>query len=160
MNESVAMGRKLALAGLVGVLLVSSGCSWFRSKTGYELSPESRPLEIPPELSMPASDSAMAIPPASVTRPADVSGAFTLGDVPMSAYGRIGIALGRIDGVVINERSQLLTAYTVSYEGETFMIRIAAQGDGTRVSAVSTEGRELGSDASTQLLGQLRQRLQ
>lgn len=159
MNDTVALGRKLMLAVLAGALLASSGCSWFRGKTGYELSPESRPLEIPPDLNAPVSDSAMSIPQVSAAQRGLESGAFGLQDSPMSAYGRVGIALGRIDGVVISERSQLLTVYTVRYEGESFLIRIAPQGEGARVSAASSEGRELSSGAGAKLLGLLRQRL-
>ena len=101
----------------------------------------------------------MRIPAVSAAQRGVESGAFTLMDTPTSAYGRIGIALARIDGVSINERSQLLTVYTVTYEGETFLIRIVAQGDGARVSAASTEGREVSTGSAAKLLGLLQQRL-
>lgn len=157
--DHLAASHKLALAVIAAAVLASSGCSWFRGKTGYELSPESRPLEIPPDLTMPVGDGTMGIPAVSAVQRGAESGAFTLEDSVMSAYGRVGIALERTDGAVINERSQLLTVYTVAYEGETLLIRIATQGEGARVSAASTEGREITSGAGARLLGLLRQRL-
>lgn len=159
MSSFMSNGRGLVFAAVAVALLATSGCGWFRSKTGYELSPESRPLEIPPDLDAPTSESALRIPGVAASQRGIESQAFNLDDTPASAYERIGIALGRIDGVTISERSQLLTVYTVAYEGETFLIRLAPQGEGARVSAVSTDGRELGSGAGVKLLGLLRQRL-
>ena len=159
MNIRTMSGRKWVLVLIAGAMLASSGCSIFRGKTGYELSPESRPLEIPPDLSTPADDGAMRIPAVSAAQRGTESGAFTLADTATSTYGRVGIALARIDGVTISERSQLLTVYTVAYKGETFLIRTAAQGDGSRVSAASTEGREISAGVGAALLGLLRQRL-
>ena len=140
-------------------VLATSGCSWFRGKTGYELSPESRPLEIPPDLDAPPHDGALSIPAVAASQRGIESQAFNLDDTPAGAFDRVGIALGRIEGVSISERSQLLTVYTVAYEGETFLIRIAPQGEGARVSAVAGEGREITSGAGAKLLGLLRQRL-
>lgn len=159
MNIRTMSGRNWIVVAVAGALLASSGCSVFRGKTGYELSPESRPLEIPPDLTAPTEDGAMRIPAVSAAQRGVESGAFTLTDTATSAYGRVGIALARVDGVTINERSQLLTVYTVTYEGETFLIRIVAQGEGARVSAASTEGREISAGAGAKLLGVLRQRL-
>ncbi len=159
MSNRVNTRHLLLVAGITGALLATSGCALFRSNTGYQLSPESRPLEVPPELSTPSSEDALRIPAASAATPAAASGAFTLADTPVSVYGRVGIALGRIDGVTIKERSQLLTVFTVDYEGESFLVRIAPQGEGVRISAASSEGRELTSGAAAKLLGILRQRL-
>ena len=158
-NLSIS-GRGLVVAVVAVAVLATSGCSWLRGKTGYELSPESRPLEIPPDLDTPSRDGALSIPGAAAPQRAVAqSQAFTIQDTPTGVFGRVGIALGRIDGVTINESSQLLTVYTVVYEGETFLIRIAPQGEGARVSAVTGEGREITSGAGAKLLGLLRQRL-
>lgn len=162
MSNLVSNGRGLILVAVAIALLTTSGCSWFRGKSGYDLSPESRPLEIPPDLDTPASEAGLRIPEITAAAPqqrSNVSGAFILQDTPMGAYGRVGIALGRIEGVTISERSQLLTVYTVSYEGEAFLIRIAAKDDGARVVAVTTEGREISAGAGAKLLGLLRERL-
>lgn len=161
MNSNTKIGQGLILGAVVFALLSMPACSWMRGKTGYELSPEARPLEIPPEMNAPRSDTGLQVPQVGGSTPqaAAPSQAFTLADSAAGAYERVGIALGRIDGVSINERSQLLTVYTVSYEGETFLIRISPEGENARVAAASTEGRELSSGAGAKLLGLLRQRL-
>lgn len=159
MSSLTSNGRGLVVAVVAVAVLATSGCSWFRGKTGYELSPESRPLEIPPDLDTPARDGALSIPAVAASQRGIESRAFDLQDTPTGAFGRVGIALGRIDGVSINERSQLLAIYTVAYEGETFLIRIAPQGEGARVSAATTDGREITTGAGAKLLGLLRQRL-
>ncbi len=159
MSSLTSNGRGLIVAVVAVAVLATSGCSWFRGKTGYELSPESRPLEIPPDLDAPPHDGALSIPAVAASQRGIESQAFNLDDTPVGAFDRVGIALGRIEGVSISERSQLLTVYTVAYEGETFLIRIAPQGEGARVSAVAGEGREITSGAGAKLLGLLRQRL-
>jgi uncharacterized lipoprotein len=159
MSNRIVNGRTGLVLVLGAMILASSGCSLFRSKTGYELSPESRPLEVPPELSAPSSDGAMSIPKVGNAQRAATSGAFTLEDSPTGAFGRVGIALERIEGVSIKERSQLLTVYTVDYKGEQVLIRIAPHGDGARVSAANTEGKEVVSGAGATLLATLQQRL-
>ena len=159
MSSLTSNGRGLIVAVVAVAVLATSGCSWFRGKTGYELSPESRPLEIPPDLDAPPHDGALSIPAVAASQRGIESQAFSLDDTPAGAFDRVGIALGRIEGVSISERSQLLTVYTVSYEGDTFLIRIAPQGEGARISAVAGEGREITSGAGAKLLGLLRQRL-
>ena len=159
MSSLTSNGRGLIVAVVAVAVLATSGCSWFRGKTGYELSPESRPLEIPPDLDAPPHDGALSIPAVAASQRGIESQAFSLDDTPAGAFDRVGIALGRIEGVSISERSQLLTVYTVAYEGETFLIRIAPQGEGARISAVAGEGREITSGAAAKLLGLLRQRL-
>lgn len=159
MSSLMSNGRGLVVAVVAVAVLATSGCSWFRGKTGYELSPESRPLEIPPDLDAPSREGALSIPGVAASQRGIESQAFNLEDTPAGAFGRVGTALSRIDGVSINERSQLLTVYTVAYEGETFLIRIAPQGEGARISAVTAEGREITSGAGAKLLGVLRQRL-
>ncbi len=164
MSRLSQFARSMILAAAATALLASAGCSMFRGKTGYELSPESRPLEIPPDLDAPATGEGLQVPAVSSSAargPASAppAQAFTLGDTPASVFGRVGIALDRIEGVSISERSQLLGVYTVSYEGETFLIRVSPEGQGARVAAATTEGREINSGAGAKLLGLLRQRL-
>lgn len=161
MNSLPKHARFLLLALAAAALVATSGCSMFRGKTGYELPPESRPLSIPPDLDAPATGDGLRIPAAPVATAAAAAPAqaFTLSDTPASTFGRVGIALDRIEGVSISERSQLLGVYTVAYEGETFFIRISPEGQGARIAAASTDGREINSGAGARLLGLLRQRL-
>ncbi len=159
MSSFVDNARLPILAIVAVALLATSGCSWFRSKTGYELSPESRPLEIPPDLDAPNTGAGLVIPATRTAAVPVAAQAFTVSDTPTSAFGRVGIALQRIEGVTISDRAQLLGVYTVDYEGERFLIRITEDGSGARIAAVSQDGREINSGAGASLLGLLRQRL-
>ena len=72
MRHSRPLFRLLAV-GLVAVAVVgTSGCKWFRKGSDlYSASPESRPLEVPPDLDRPDTSAAMALPETgSVTRSA------------------------------------------------------------------------------------------
>lgn len=148
------------LALMAVALLSASGCGWFRPKTGYELSPDARPLEVPPDLDPPSSEGAMLLPqPSAAAAAARVSQAFVLADTPASVFERVGTALARIEGVTVNERAALLKLYSVRYEGQILLIRIAAAGEGARISASDSEGREISAAPAAKLLGLLRQRL-
>lgn len=159
--------RGAVVAVLALAVVSASGCSWFRGKSGYENSPENRPLEIPPDLDRPAIDPTMQVPaPAAAAggsvgaRPAALpSQAFTVADAPDSVWRRVGLALQRVEGVTVNESAQLLSVYNVTFEGESFLVRIAPEGEGSRIAAVSQAGSELNSGAGAKLLGLLRQRL-
>lgn len=167
-GQSIAERRntaaRLALATLcAGAVLASSGCSWFRGSSAYELSPQERPLEVPPDLSTPATNPAMAIPevgsgPRTPMAPAP-SDEVLVSDSVASTWRRVGLALARIDGASISERAELLSVYTVSYRGESFLLRVQEASGGSKVSAVSQDGTPLTGGAAAALLGALRQRL-
>lgn len=161
--------RGAVLTVLAVAVLSSSGCGWFRAKTGYENSPENRPLEVPPDLDRPTVDPTMQVPAVAGGRDTVAPGgsrpvalpsqAFVVADTPDSVWKRLGLALQRIEGVSIGDSAQLLSVYNVNYDGENFLIRIAPSGEGTRISAVTSDGRELDRGAGAKLLGLLRQRL-
>lgn len=168
MSMPVATSRLLVLAALATMVATAGGCRWLRGPSPYAMPPESRPLEVPPDLDSPRVDPSATIP-AVAARPASAGSApaqaaamdsFVLeGDTVDSAWRRLGLALGRIDGVEIVESAQLLGAYNVRYEGQTFLVRAQAEGGNARVTAVGAEGRALSGGASARLLGILRQRL-
>jgi uncharacterized lipoprotein len=59
LDRSTAL-RTLALAAVV---VAVSGCHWFsKNDNAYQQSPESRPLEIPPDLDQPNTQGAMQLP--------------------------------------------------------------------------------------------------
>lgn len=162
----------LALAG-------TSGCGWLRTKFGndslYRDSRQNAPLEVPPGLDAPSTAGAVVIPaaPAGATgldtsvpgmgsadaAPAEGVDNFMLEDTVESSWRRIGLALGKIEGVTVDDRAQLLNSYGVSYQGGTMLIRAEAAGGGTRVVALGADGRPLTSAAARQLLGLLKARL-
>ena len=166
MHLHPAISRALLLTILVTLVSATGGCRWFRGQSPYSLSPETRPLEVPPDLDRPRAEPAMSIP--QVSAPAAGAGqpsvaaveSFVVpGDSPDSVWRRLGLALARVDGVEITERAQLLNAYNVSFEGESFLVRAQAEGENTRVIASGGDGRALSGGAAARLLGILKQRL-
>ena len=163
MTSNSSHARRLLSGLLVLAVLASTGCGWLRGRSGYESSPESRPLEVPPDLDRPAADPSMQVPVAEAAASggttAAVATSFTITDATDSAWRRLGLALERIEGVSIDSRAQVLSVYNISYDGESFLVKVAADGEGSRISAVSTGGQELTTGAAGKLLALLRERL-
>lgn len=145
-----------------------SGCAWFRSEPLYLESRESRPLEVPPDLVLPSSASALQIPPVSASAPTPGEAppaafgpatAFEITDSAESAFRRVGLALGRIDGVTATPVSAL-SSHEVAFKGESFLVRLTAQGEVVRIDAISPEGVAIRGGAAGELLGLLKARLQ
>lgn len=168
MKSKSSLVRRVVSAALVAALLASAGCSWLRGRSGYENSPESRPLEVPPDLDRPAADTSMQVPAVSAAAAASASAAargpvtgesFVIADSLENAWRRLGLALERIDGVSVDDRAQLLSVYNVTFEGESFLVKAAAEGEGTRVTTVSASGEALTTGAAGRLLALLKARL-
>ena len=153
MRASVSMSRA-AVAGLIVVgLLGATGCNWFRKGDAlYAKSPESRPLEVPPDLDLPRTAGAMGAPAGSVTASGQAAAAPVAGSPSATAIGfttagsrdevfnKVGEALAAIDGVNVASRAQLLGAFDVNYGGSNFLVRISAVEAGAYVSAVDPRG--------------------
>lgn len=161
MRLSSSLVRPLAL-----VLLVVSvaGCSWFKkgAKGDYALAPEARPLEVPPDLTLPSTSGAMQVPTAGQATSSSVApaaGGFNVAGSRDEAFARVGDALAGVDGVTIASRAQLLGTYDVSYEGASFLVRVAAVEAGAYVSAVDPRGLPATSPAATKLLAALKAKL-
>ena len=182
MTASKPSFRPLLIGVVTVAVLCSSGCAWMRNKWGnesrYQNSQQNQPLEVPPGLDVPSTAGAVSIPDvgpgagaAAVASgvPSDVGGAagpvgagvdaFTLSDSVESSWRRIGIALGKIEGVSIGNRAQLLNSYEVSYQGVSMLIRAEAVGGETRVVALGSDGQPIRSGPATQLLAVLKARL-
>lgn len=166
MTPSRHLNRAVPALALILCVVSVSGCKWMRAPSPYAQSPENRPLEVPPDLSLPATSQAMRIPtvaPAAATparaAQAASSAAFVVADSKASTWRRVGLALERIDGARIGERIELVGAYNVSFRGESFLINVSEDGPNARVSAAGGDGRESGSAAAGALLAELRQRL-
>lgn len=170
--------RPLLVATVAVAVFASSGCSWVRNKWGneaaYQASRQNQPLEVPPGLDTPPTSGGVVIPDvsgnAAAPLPAGVPSAagdaavagiesFTLADSVASSYRRIGIALGKLEGVSIGERAQLLNSYEVTYRGVTVLLRAEAAGEGTRVVALGPDGQPIRTGVATELLALLKARL-
>src|SRR5690242_906496 len=100
--------RTAAVALLAVAALGSAGCHWFhRGETeAYRNSPESRPLEVPPDLDQPDTSGAMALPAASGPVMRSQVGAqrapgFSVPGQRDAVFARVGDALAAIPGVTV-----------------------------------------------------------
>lgn len=167
MRLSSSVSRALALALLAVSVAGLSGCKWFKkgAKGDYALSPEARPLEVPPDLNLPSTSGAMQIPaPAQAVAPsaaaaAPASGGFNVTGTRDEVFAKVGDALGGIDGVTIASRAQLLGTYDVSYEGANFLVRVVGVEAGAYVSAVDPRGLPATGEAAVKLMAALKAKL-
>ena len=174
MTASPSILRPLLIAVIGTALLTQGGCVWLRAKFAntavYEDSDQANPLEVPPDLDAPNTTAGIAIPDvtanpvtqgstATATVPAIGGDGFAMADTVDSAFRRVGVALGKIDGVTLGDSAQLLGTHTVTYQGTTMLIRVEAAGEGARVTAVGTDGTPLTGGPAGALLAALKARL-
>ncbi|MEO5565565.1 MAG: hypothetical protein ABIR05_02735 [Luteimonas sp.] len=158
----------MPLAAMVLVAAVS-GCHWFRKDTGYQLSAESRPLEVPPDLDIAGANAAMKLPAEgsnSVTRSSMTptrSAAATIATnsfiVPGerdAVFEKVGQALVATPGVTIASKAQLLGVYDVAFEGADFLVRVSKVDAGVQVAAVDPRGVSATGAAATKLVAALK----
>ena len=154
------------LVGALAIALVTGvgGCRWFKNKSDYAASREDRPLEVPPDLDRPDTSASTALPALasgtanspSILRAADV---LVSGSPAAALYPKIGAALEGISGVTINGRAEALSSYDVSYQGQNFLIRAQDSQGGSRLMALSADGRLLNSGPGAELLKLVRAKL-
>ncbi|MFC5578507.1 hypothetical protein ACFPOA_10860 [Lysobacter niabensis] len=157
---------RFATTGLVlAAILATSGCSWFHKESKlYAADATSRPLEVPPDLDLPRTEGAMAIPDATATASgtasaapvAGVSNGFNVTGSRDEVFAKVGDALGTIEGLSIASRAQLLGVYDVSYEGSNFLVRVSTVDAGARVSAVDPRGQPATGEAPTKAIAALK----
>ncbi len=165
MRSSSSPLRYAAIACLAVAVVGASGCRWFKKDNAlYAQSPESRPLEVPPDLDRPSTAGAMELPPApgSVTRSATgpavagTANGFAAQGERDAVFARVGQVLDATDGVTVTSRAQIVGTYDVQYGGSQFLVRVAAAQDGgTFVSAVDPRGQAATGEAPTRLLALL-----
>jgi len=157
--------RPLVVAAIVAAVMATSGCHWFKRGNPYQQSAQTRPLEVPPDLDKPNTESAMQAPaaPQSVTRSsmganaqqASASG-FTVAGDRDDIFNKVGGALAATQGVTIASKAQLLGTYDVSYQGANFLVRVTKVDAGVYVSAVDPRGMPDNGDAATKLVAVLK----
>ena len=160
--------RYVAIAAVAVAVVGTSGCRWFKKDNAlYAQSPETRPLEVPPDLDLPRAEGAMALPgtPSSVTRSATGAAqanpnvSFVVPGQVEAVFAQVGQALAATDGVTVNSRSEALGTYDVSYAGSQFLLRVASGQGGAVVSAVDARGVAASGEAPTRLIASLRSAL-
>lgn len=161
--------RYPVFAALAVAMLGASGCHWFRKGNDlYAQSPESRPLEVPPDLNLPDTSGAMKMPdgssaqsvsrsamPAPAAAAANHSG-FTVQGERDAVFARLGDALAATEGVTIASKAQVLGAYDVDYAGSKFLVRVTKVDAGVYVSAVDPRGLPATGEAPVKLVAALK----
>lgn len=160
MRPNVSMTRAALASLLLAGIVLGSGCSWFRKSSDlYAQSPETRPLEVPPDLDLPRTDTAVNVPSAaaaSAISSGQASGGFTLQAPRDEAFAKVGEALAAVQGVTVTSRAEALGVYDVSYEGANFLVRVAGADAGSYVSAVDPRGLPATGAAPKKLVDTLR----
>lgn len=165
MHRSARMTRTIAPLATVFLMLGLSGCHWF-GKSGdlYTQSPESRPLEVPPDLDRPSADRAMALPNVGTASSVTASGAtptampvgFNVASDRDTVFAKLGEALATVPGVRIASKAEILGTYDVDYMDTKFLVRVTRAGSGTWVSAVDPRGLPPAGDAAGKLIATLK----
>ncbi|MGO4220660.1 hypothetical protein AB4Y64_02170 [Lysobacter sp. TAF61] len=150
---------RAAVAALVLVgVAAGSGCSWFRKGNDlYAQAPEMRPLEVPPDLDAPRTDTAVNVPtPATALGNKNAGVGFTVPGTRDDVFAKVGTALGAVEGVTITSSAQAMGVYDVNYEGSNFLVRVAGADVGAYVAAVDPRGVPATGDAPKKLIETLR----
>jgi uncharacterized lipoprotein len=159
MKSLMRNARPLVAGAIVLALLASSGCRWFRS-SDYTRSAEQRPLEVPPDLDRPSTDNQLPLPSAAgLGGSGPAPAGFVVADTPENVWPRLGAALAGIEGVVVTGQAQALHSYDVSYQGQSFLLRVETTAGQSRISAISPTGIVLRAGPAAVLMDQLRTRL-
>jgi len=154
--------RVLSVTVLAVAIIGASGCKWFRKDNAlYAGAPETRPLEVPPDLDRPRTDGAINLPQtASATRSgtdAAASGSgFTVAAARDEVFERVARALPLVQGLSIVNQADLLGTFEVEYGGEQFLLRVAASEGGSVVSAVDPRGQPATGASAQRLLTALK----
>ena len=146
MRVSNSISRPLVIVALAVSVLGMSGCKWFKKgNPDYSMSPETRPLEVPPDLNLPNTAGAMKLPPtgapaASTQGAATSATGFNVAGTREDVFAKVGEALAGVEGLTIASKAQLLGSYDVNYEGSNFLVRVVGVEAGAYVSAVDPRG--------------------
>jgi uncharacterized lipoprotein len=156
------LARPLIL-GVVAIALVSAGgCSWFKhKKPAYTTSVENRPLEVPPDLNVPDTSASTNLPAASLLGgPKSTSTAgFAAKGSASAVWERVGKILDKTDGVTVTGKAEAITSFDVTYEGQSFLVRVESSGKDSRVSTISPDGQELRDGPAAKLLATIQKGL-
>jgi uncharacterized lipoprotein len=163
MTSTSRITRTLLLgAVVVAFASVGTGCHWFKDKTNYLSSKESQPLEVPPGLSLPDTSTATGVPAVNTASGA-VAGAsatdINLAGSAAELFPKIGTVLEGITGVTVKGRSEALGSYDVNYQDLDFLVRVQDSNGGSRLMALSPDGRMLTGGAAASLMNQVKSKL-
>ena len=158
MNSNTRAIRPLLLVGIASLSIAASGCGWIKDKTHYQSSKEASPLEVPPDMDKPDTSAATALPAVSSAGapPPSMAGRYGHLGMPVAdAYPKIGEILAATPGVTVNGKAEALSSYDITYKGESFLLRVLDASGGSRLVALSPDGRLLTSGNAAELVSTL-----
>jgi uncharacterized lipoprotein len=156
---------RIAIAAVIAfAVLGTSGCKWFRKTNEmYAQSPETRPLEVPPDLDRPSTSGAMALPPAASATRSEMAPAasaqpngFPVAGTRDEVFARVGEALAGVQGLTVVNRAQILGTFDVDYQDAKFLVRITPTDTGAYVAAVDPRGLPAAGEPPARLIEMLR----
>jgi uncharacterized lipoprotein len=160
MNSTLRNARPLLAGAVALALLGASGCSWFKTHNDYARSVENRPLEVPPDLDRPETTNQLPLPASgNLGAAAESAAGFVYAESPEGLWPRLGAAMQSIEGVVITGSAAALGTYDVSYQGQSFLVRIENTAGQSRVSAISPSGQVLRAGPASVLLDKVKAKL-
>ncbi len=163
----VRTALRIAIVLTVAVaVLGSSGCRWFSKGDPYAQSPDTRPLELPPEFNAQEAEAIYngTAATGSVTRssvggggaPTAQAQGFTVSGDRATVFERVGAALAKVEGANIVSRAQLLSAFDIDFEGSKFLVRVSDVASGSQVAAVDPRGLPAQGPAPAKLIAALK----
>ncbi len=161
-------GRVATLAALAAAIALTSGCNWFRKDNeSYKLSGEARPLELPPELNMPNTQGAMALPSTqsatasqqAAAAPMQNPSGFHVAGEREAIFAQVDAILAASPEVTVSSTSKLLGSHDVSVAGVNFLVRVTQVGDSVFVSAIDPRGELERREEAVRLIAQLKEAL-
>jgi uncharacterized lipoprotein len=158
MSSNVSMSRVAVATVVLAAVAAGSGCSWFRKGDDlYAQAPEMRPLEVPPDLDAPRTDTAVNVPtPATALGSKDAGVGFTMPGTRDEVFAKVGTALAAVEGATITSSAQAMGVYDVNYEGSNFLVRVAGADVGAYIAAVDPRGVPATGEAPKKLIDTLR----
>ena len=157
--------------------LALGGCGWLKPSASkqYETSGETRPLEVPPDLDMPQTQSALSVPDRS-----EIATAPVVSDAPSSipelviadtlegAMRRVALAIERSGAGRVVERNDAASSLSVELPAETatgsdslaVVVKLeSVEAERTRVRVTDAAGNAVDDVRARRLIEMLRQRL-
>ena len=117
---------------------------------------------MPPDLTLPDTSAATQLPPTSSLGAAATtsvtSGVLVDGDAK-TVWTKLGDLLAGLNGVTVQGKAEALNSYDVSYEGQSFLVRVEDANGQSRISAISADGQVLSGGAAGQLLRAVKERM-
>lgn len=157
-----------SLSVFIGVTVcLIGGCARWHGHSvrgDYALPAQDRPLEVPPDLTLPDTSNGLQIPDrqsADETSGQQSAGkGIRLMGERAAVFAKVGQALQQIPTLTVVSQAKILGTYEVNYSGSHFLLRLTdIRPQQCLLSAVDVRGQPATSPAISQVLNQLQSQL-